>query len=165
MRRYPCLEEDLRTAIEGRRISMRTGGLRSAPYLSSVVDQTGIGHQSVLDVPKRKDQINQPASATSLFLFERDYLLTVFSRNARIALVSGTCPEMANQTLKSTSLPASLARAGVRENRAEHQSCKTEGRFLRAGKLFHRPLGIYLYLALPTHTYDRRAQCQTLAAS
>jgi|EndMetStandDraft_8_1072994.scaffolds.fasta_scaffold28520_1 hypothetical protein len=42
----------------------------------------------------RKDQINQPASATSLFLFERDYLLTVFSRNARIALVSGTCPEM-----------------------------------------------------------------------
>jgi len=56
MRRYPCLEEDLRTAIEGRRISMRTGGLRSAPYLSSVVDQTGIGHQSVLDVPKRSRQ-------------------------------------------------------------------------------------------------------------
>lgn len=68
----------------------------------------------------------------------------------------------ANQTRKSTSLPASLARAGVRENRTELQGCKTEGYIVRAGKLFHRPLGICLYLAPSTHTYDRRAQCQYL---
>jgi hypothetical protein len=33
-----------------------------------------------------------------------------------------------------------------------------EGRFLRAEKLFHRPLGICLEIALPTHTSHRRAQ-------
>jgi hypothetical protein len=53
IRCYPCLKEDLWIAIKGKQISMRMSGLRTTPYLSSIVDQTRIGHQSILDVPKR----------------------------------------------------------------------------------------------------------------